>query len=105
MKKGHFDAKHLEKVLNRGVKFFVPFFHEKGKQKFIPPLVSVLHQNKALYNFHKRGQHSTVECNIGLEYALASPQETKKLIGQIKMEQKSEVSGVTTLIFKELVNN
>ena len=82
MKKGHFDAKHLEKVLNRGVKFFVPFFHEKGKQKFIPPLFSVLHQNKALYNFHKRGQHSIVECNIGLEYALASPQETKKLIGQ-----------------------
>ena len=85
MKKGHFDAKHQENVLNRGVKFLVPFFHEKGKQNFIPPLpplFSVLHQNKALYDFHKRGQHSIVECNIGLEYALASPQETKKMIGQ-----------------------
>ena len=27
-------------------------------------------QNKALHNFHKRGQRSIVEQNIGLEYAL-----------------------------------
>ena len=34
------------------------------------PFLSVLHQNKALYNFRKRVQYSIVECNIGLEYAL-----------------------------------
>ena len=34
------------------------------------PFLSVLHQNKALHNFHKRGQRSIVERNIGLEYAL-----------------------------------
>ena len=36
------------------------------------PFLSVLHQNKALYNFRKRGQRSIVERNIGLEYALKS---------------------------------
>ena len=33
------------------------------------PFLSVLHQNKALYNFRKTGQRSIVERNIGLEYA------------------------------------
>ena len=33
-------------------------------------LLSVLHQNKALYNFRKRWQRSLVERNIGLEYAM-----------------------------------
>ena len=50
------------------------FFMEKGHQKFIPPPINpflgVLYQNKALYSFCKKGQHSTVERNIGLEYAL-----------------------------------
>ena len=32
-------------------------------------ILSVLHQNKALHNFHKKGQRSIVENNIGLEYA------------------------------------
>ena len=53
-------------------------FYKKGHQIFHPsysiPFLNVLHQNKALYNFHKRGQHSIVkyniECNIGLEYTL-----------------------------------
>ena len=50
-------------------------FLKKGHQKFHPlpysiPVLSVLHRNKALYNFHKRGQHLIVECNIGLEYVL-----------------------------------
>ena len=31
---------------------------------------SVLHRNKALYNFRKKGQRSIVERNTGLEYAL-----------------------------------
>ena len=48
---------------------------KKGHQKFhrLPysiPFLSFLHQNKALYNFCKRGQRLIVECNIGLEYAL-----------------------------------
>ena len=34
------------------------------------PFLSVLHRNKALYNFRKKGQRSIVERIIGLEYAL-----------------------------------
>ena len=34
------------------------------------PSLSVLHRNKALYSFRKRGQRSTVERNLGLEYVL-----------------------------------
>ena len=34
------------------------------------PFLSVLHRNKALYNFHKRGQRSILELNIGLEYTV-----------------------------------
>ena len=56
-------------------------FYEKGhffkkRTPKIPPtpysisFLSVLHQNKALHNFHKRGQHLIVERNTGLEYAL-----------------------------------
>ena len=53
-------------------------FLKKRYQKFhllLPysiPIPGVLHQNKALYNFRKRGQRSIVERNIGLEYALYS---------------------------------
>ena len=50
-------------------------FFEKGAPKISPSpylisLLSVLHQNKALHNFRKRGQRWIDECNIGLEYAL-----------------------------------
>ena len=51
-------------------------FFEKRAPKISPPptysipFLSGLHQNKALYNFPKKGQRSIVECNIGLEYAL-----------------------------------
>ena len=54
------------------------FFMKKGHQKSPPPttysipFLSVLHQNKDLSNFRKRGQRSIVERNIGLEYALPS---------------------------------
>ena len=47
---------------------------KKGPQKSSPlfnPFLSILHQNKVLHNFCKRGQRSIVERNIGLEYALA----------------------------------
>ena len=49
---------------------------KKRPPKFHPspysiPFLSVLHQNKALHNFLERGQHSIVEHNIGLEYALS----------------------------------
>ena len=61
MKKGHFFEKRA-------------LFLKKGHQNFHPsysiPFLSVLHHNKALYNFRKRGQHSIVERNIGLESAL-----------------------------------
>ena len=36
-------------------------------------LVSVLHQNKVLHSFHKRGNHLIGERNLGLEYALTLP--------------------------------
>ena len=36
-------------------------FWKMGYKNLTPP---------SLYNFHKRGQHSTVERNIGLEYAM-----------------------------------
>ena len=53
------------------------FFWKRGPQKFHPtsprpysiPFLSILHQNKALHSFCKRGQRSIVECSIGLEYA------------------------------------
>ena len=54
MKKGHFLWKKGTKNLTHP--YSIPF-------------LSVLHQNKALYNFHKKGQRSIVEYNIGLEYA------------------------------------
>ena len=59
MKKGHFFWK-------KGTKYFTP--------PYSIPFLSVLYQNKALYNFRKRGRSSIVkrniEPNIGLEYAL-----------------------------------
>ena len=53
-------------------------FFNKSAPKILPPssahysipFLSVLHRNKALYNFRKRGQRSIVKHNIGLEYAL-----------------------------------
>ena len=51
---------------------------KKGTKNLPPPcysipFLSVLHQNKSLHNFCKRGQRSIVEHNIGPEYALTSP--------------------------------
>ena len=55
--------------------FFFFFFWKNEPKNFTPNRYSILflcvfHQNKALYNFCKRGQRSIVEPNIGLEYAL-----------------------------------
>ena len=49
------------------------FFYEKRAPKISPNsalFLSVLHQNKTLYNCSKREQRSIVERNVGLEYAL-----------------------------------
>ena len=35
-------------------------------------LLNFLYQNKAFHNFPKRGQHSIVKLNIGLEYVLST---------------------------------
>ena len=53
------------------------FFMKKGHQNppYSIPFLHVLHQNKVLYNFCKRGQPSIVKHNIGLEYALYSESE------------------------------
>ena len=45
------------------------------KAPYSIPFLKVLNQNKALYNFPKRGQHSIVKHNIGLEYALNTIQK------------------------------
>ena len=47
------------------------FFWKKGTRNFTTPysipFLSVLHQNKALHNFHKRGQRPTVGRIKGLD--------------------------------------
>ena len=53
-----------------------PLILKKGFQKIHTPpysilFLSVLHQQKALHNFCKKGQRSIVKRNIGLKYALA----------------------------------
>ena len=51
--------------------FWIGLFLNKGHLKFYPcPFLSVLYQNKVLYNFCKWGQHLIVSHNIGLEYTL-----------------------------------
>ena len=49
-------------------------FEKRAPKNLTPnhsiPFLSVLHQNKALHSFCKRGQRSTVNYNIGLEYTL-----------------------------------
>ena len=47
-------------------------FLKKNATKTLPPhlkspFLSVLHQNKALHNFHKRGQHSILRHKKGLD--------------------------------------
>ena len=48
------------------------FLTKRAPKNAPPPSIqsSVLHQNKALHNFHKRWQHSVVEHNICIEYTL-----------------------------------
>ena len=47
----------------------VTFFKKKGAHEFHHPLfnpfLSVLHQDKVLHNFCKRGQYSIVKCKKG----------------------------------------
>ena len=47
------------------------FFQKKGTNNFIIPylilFLRVLHQNKALHNFHKRGQGLIAGCMKGLD--------------------------------------
>ena len=50
---------------------------KKGTKNFTPlpprysiPFLSVLGQNKALFDFHKRGHRLIVERNIGLEFSI-----------------------------------
>ena len=56
--------------------FFFFFFEKKGPKIFTTPysipFLNVLHQNKVLYNFHKRRQHSIVKCKkVWISAALA----------------------------------
>ena len=50
------------------------FFEKKGTKNLTTPysipFLSVLHQNKALHNFHKRGQRPTVGRIKGLDWGL-----------------------------------
>ena len=48
-------------------------FFEKKTPKISPPLFNlfcVLHQNKSLHNFHKRGQRSIIESKKGPDQGL-----------------------------------
>ena len=65
MKKGQFFMKKGRFFCRKGTKNFTPY-----PSLYSIPFLIVLHQSKALYNFHKYGQRSIVERNIGLEYAL-----------------------------------
>ena len=51
--------------------FVIVFFSKKGTRNFTTPysipFLSVLHQNKALHNFHKRGQRATAGRIKGLD--------------------------------------
>ena len=66
---------------------------KKGHHKFDTlsphsiPFLSVLHQNEALYDFRKRGQHLTVERNISVEYAL--PESLFDSILQVNLNKLS----------------
>ena len=62
-------------ILARKGTFFIKkgTFFEKRSPKISPYSIlflSVLHQNKTLYNFLKKRQLSIVECNIDLKYVL-----------------------------------
>ena len=55
------------------------FLWKKGPTNVTSPLfnpfskcIASKYQNKVFHNFCKRGQHSIVECHIGLEYALVN---------------------------------
>ena len=50
--------------MKKGTKYLTP------PPPYLIPFLSVLHRNKALYNFFKRQQRSIFERNIGLEYTL-----------------------------------
>ena len=51
---------------------------KKSTKHFTTPysihFVNVLHQNKALHNFHRKGQHSIAECIKGLTWDLTMSQ-------------------------------
>ena len=64
------------------IKAFLKKGHQKGTKNFTPPpysisFLSVLHQNKALYNFCKRWQYSIVKHNTSLEYALQATESNQ----------------------------
>ena len=61
MEKGTFFEKNVLKILHTPPPS-PPFYSI--------PFPSFLHQNKALHNFRKRGKRSTLERNMGLEYAM-----------------------------------
>ena len=46
---------------------------------YLIPFLKVLYQNKTFHNFPKRGQHSIVKSNIGLEYTLSTIQKIFKI--------------------------
>ena len=64
--KGHFFMKKRALFLKKAYKIFHP--------SYSIPILSFLHQNKALYNFRKRRQcsivKSSIERNRGLKYTL-----------------------------------
>ena len=64
----------IQADFNIGDEHFSFSLEKKGTKNFTTPysipFLSVLHQNKALHNFHKREQHPTVGRTKGLDYGL-----------------------------------
>ena len=61
-----YEKRHF--LLKKGI-----FLKKSSALPLFPiPFLNVLRQNKTLRNFSKRGQHSIVKRNIGLEYTLST---------------------------------
>ena len=66
------EIRYWPETVIKGTKNFTPPppLSPPSPSSIQSPFLSVFRRNKALYNFRKTGQHSIVERDIGLEYAL-----------------------------------
>ena len=55
------------KKKGKEVDFFLKKVHQKFHHPLFNPFSNVLHQNKAMHNFHKRGHCPNARCIKGLD--------------------------------------